>query len=439
MIVETDNSFLVVDEGVNRDNVVRVDRATGNRTTVSDASSGDPLLVEPAALLIENDESLLVADVALDAILRVNRSSGDRVIMSGCSEEPDPCPVPLVGTGPEFMDPVDLLMESNGDIIVVDSQRVSLLRVNPLTGARSVVSGENVGGGPPFGQPRAAVSDGAGGWFVGDADQKAIFRVAFFTGFREIISDGNTGTGPVLDYPAGITRTPEGNLLVVDAFTGNLLQVNPTTGDRTLVSGTESPGIIVGAGPVFFIPVSVVAMSDGAWFVLDESLDGILEVNPVTGDRSFLSRAATLTITPASGLLLSGQPFNLTMLAIGSGNQVMNFEARLDGNDVTSALMPCLFAQSPQPPEPPEPPEPPQPPQPPQPPPAFQTLQTAASPVMLPGGGVGLSCPTADSLLNLSPGRHMFEVELTLFDDQTNMATSPVLRDDVVWEVYREQ
>jgi len=58
---------------------------------------------------------------------------------------------------------------------------------------------------------------------------------------------------------------------------------------------------------------------------------------------------------------------------------------------------------------------------------------------MLPGGGVGLSCPTADSLLNLSPGRHVFEVELALFDDQTNMATSSLLRDDVVWEVYRGQ
>jgi hypothetical protein len=325
------------------------------------------------------------------------------------------------------MDPVDILMENNGDIIVVDSQRVSLLRVDPVTGARSVISGENVGGGPPFGQPRAAVSDGAGGWFVGDADQKAIFRVAFFTGFREIISDGNKGTGPALDYPAGITRTPEGNLLVVDAITGNLLQVDPTTGNRTLVSGTEDPGTVVGAGPVFFIPVRVVATSDGALFVLDESLDGILEVNPVTGDRSFVSRAATLTIAPASGLLLSGQPLNLTILAIGSGNQVTNFAARLDGNDVTSALMPCLFAPSPEPPQPPQPPQ------------AFQTLQTAVSPVMLPGGGVGLSCPTADSLLNLSPGRHEFEVELALFDDQINMTTSPTLRNEVVWEVYRGQ
>jgi hypothetical protein len=111
-------------------------------------------------------------------------------------------------------------------------------------------------------------------------------------------------------------------------------------------------------------------------------------------------------------------------MAIGDGNQVINFQASLDGSDVTSALMPCLFSQSPGLPPPP-------------PPQAFQTLQTSESPVMLPGGGVGLSCPNVDSLLDLTPGLHVFEVRLALFDEQTNTTTTPLLKSAVNWDVYR--
>jgi streptogramin lyase len=394
MAIESTGTLLVVDQNAQRRSVIRIDPLTGSRTMVSDDVTGDgPFFDQPSGILIENDQSLLVTDESIDAVIRVNAITGSRVLISGCPEMPDPCPVPLVGAGPPFDNPVDITIGPAGAIVVIDQTLATVMRVDPTTGERTVFSGPGVGIGPDMVSPREVVSDGVGGWFVTDVGLNAIFRIESGTGNRAILSDAVTGVGPAFRNPQGIDVAPDGSLLVADGALSALLRVNPTTGDRTVVSDAT-----MGIGLNFLFPVSVEVAADGSAFVVDQSQPAIFQVNMTTGDRTVTSRPSSLTISPPSGRYVNGQTFDLTLLATGGGNTAIDITATLDGNDVTPTLTPCL------------------------------------SPTPLTGGGVAIRCPNAADLLSLTPGRHVLRVSLTLFDNVT-LVTSPRLTNEVVWEI----
>jgi len=393
MAIHSSGTLLVIDQHNRRRSVVRVDPLTGNRTTLSADSIGEGLaFAEPSDVVVENDQFLLVVDEALDAVLRVDVITGARVLISGCAQAPDPCPVPLVGAGPGFEDPVGIAIGPDGTI-VVDETLASLVRVDAVTGDRTIVSGPGVGTGPAMLAPREVISDGAGGWFVTDVSLNAVFRIDPVAGTRTVVSDAVTGVGPTFRNPAGIDIAIDGALLVTDALSSALIRVDPFTGDRAVVSSAT-----MGIGPSFLLPVSVEVAADGSAFVVDQSYQAIFQVNTITGDRTVTSRAPSMSISPPTGRYVNGQTFDLALIAIGAGNMAINITATLNGNDVLPALIPCL-AQSP-----------------------------------LPGGGVAIRCPNAGGLLGLTPGRHVLQVGLALFDN-VNLVAGSRLTNEVVWEI----
>jgi len=59
--------------------VIRVDPVTGDRTVVSDASTGDGIgFIEAFGIAVEADASLVVMDNLLWAVIRVDPVTGDR-------------------------------------------------------------------------------------------------------------------------------------------------------------------------------------------------------------------------------------------------------------------------------------------------------------------------------------------------------------------------
>jgi streptogramin lyase len=394
MAIHSNGTLLVIDQHNRRRSVVRVDPLTGNRTTLSADGIGEgQAFAEPSDIVVENDQFVLVVDEALDAVLRVDVITGARVLISGCPQEPDPCPVPLVGAGPGFENPVGIAIGPDGTVVVIDVTLAALIRVDAVTGDRTIVSGPGVGIGPAMLAPRDVVSDGAGGWFVTDEGLNAVFRIDPVAGTRAIVSDAVTGIGPAFRFPEGIDMAIDGALLVTDAFASALIRVDPFTGDRAVMSSAT-----MGIGPTLLLPVGVEVAADGSAFVVDQSYLAIFQVNTTTGDRTVTSRAPSMSISPPSGRYVNGQTFDLALIAIGAGNMAINITATLNDADVLPILMPCL-AQSP-----------------------------------LPGGGVAIRCPNAGGLLGLTPGRHVLQVGLALFDN-VNLVTSPRLTNEVVWEI----
>lgn len=62
--------------------VVRVDPVSGDRTIISNASTGRGTdFVSPHSIAVEADGNLVVADYGLEAVVRVNKDSDNRTVL----------------------------------------------------------------------------------------------------------------------------------------------------------------------------------------------------------------------------------------------------------------------------------------------------------------------------------------------------------------------
>jgi hypothetical protein len=123
-----------------------------------------PALVFPQAMAIEPSGAMAV--VANGLIMRVNPHSGDRTIVSGGG----------MGSGPTIGSPQGIAVEASGGLVVTSWEsagNAAVVRVDPGTGARTVISGCTaledgqrigaiIGDGFPLSQPGALAVEAMG-------------------------------------------------------------------------------------------------------------------------------------------------------------------------------------------------------------------------------------------------------------------------------------
>ena len=247
--------------------IIRVDPVTGVRTTVSE--NGDPVGGPSFAqgisgIAIEADGDILVLDGlafgGTGGIIRVDPVTGVRTTVSENTAPADP--------DVDFSEPFDLALEADGDIVVSDRDFAGgsggVIRVDPVTGDRSVVS-ENAA---PTSGPEAEFDNNIGiaveangTILVSDTNNIGVIRVNPTTGARTLLSSNTSPAGePDFFFPIGMAPDAAGNILVADATafqplgTGGVISVNPTSGARTLVSANHDPT----GGPDFEDPSQLV-------------------------------------------------------------------------------------------------------------------------------------------------------------------------------------
>jgi sugar lactone lactonase YvrE len=163
-----------------------------------------PPLVFPRAIAVEPDGSLVVADSDWSgAVVRVAPDTGDRIVLSGCSATDfdfltASCTGPIIGTGPPLVFPSAIAVEPDGSLVVAEVDigitAGAVVRVNPVTGDRVLISGlddetnMNIGNGPLFVYPEDIAVEANGSLIVVDSSLKAVVRVDPFTGNRTLIS-----------------------------------------------------------------------------------------------------------------------------------------------------------------------------------------------------------------------------------------------------------
>jgi DNA-binding beta-propeller fold protein YncE len=152
-----------------------------------------PPLDYPADIAVDRDGSLVVADGS-GAVVRVAPDTGNRTVLSGCTAF-DPWPFSCtasIGTGPPLDYPADIAVAPDGSLVVVDSGNV--VWVNPVTGERTSVSGFDreanmtIGKGPLFVNPDGIAVEADGSLIVVDTSLGAVVRVDPPTGDRTLIS-----------------------------------------------------------------------------------------------------------------------------------------------------------------------------------------------------------------------------------------------------------
>jgi DNA-binding beta-propeller fold protein YncE len=320
--VAPDGSLVVADSV----NVVRVAPDTGDRTVLSGCTAFDretasctasiigtgPSLGVLQGIDVEPDGSLVVAgegfDAGLGAVVRVAPDTGNRTVLSSCAAfdfEMYSCTA-SIGNGPPLLRPEVIAREPLGSLVVGDVATepdgsfavgdglAAVVRVASDTGDRTVLSGcaafnpetysctASIGNGPPLGYPEGIAVEPDGSLVVVDSGN--VVRVDPDTGDRTVI-----GTGPPLDFPEGIAVEPDGSLVVVDS--GNVVRVNPVTGERALVSGFDrETNMTIGNGPLLVLPRDIAVEANGSLIVVDTSLVAVVRVNPLTGNRTLISR-----------------------------------------------------------------------------------------------------------------------------------------------------
>jgi len=157
---------------------------------------------------------------------------------------------------------------------------------------------------------------------VTDSERDAIFRVNPLTGDRTILSDDNNGSGPALISNSGIAVEDDGSLIVVDGGLLAVVRVDPVTGDRTILSDASN-----GSGINFISPFEIAIEADGRLAVTDFGLAEVVCVDPVTGDRVICSGTTSVEDVFANSDYFIGESFPNPFKA----TTTINYEAQVSG------------------------------------------------------------------------------------------------------------
>ena len=215
--------------------IVRVNVATGAQTLVSDfanAGQGPAPGYSQGVAVGPSGDYFVTDSYTGNRVLRVNRTTGVRTVVS---------------SGGLLNNVSDVAVEADGRLLVTSIGSGQLLRIDPATGAQSVVAGGFVG---PFYMTVAA--DGTVYMTDGDdfGTQVRIYRINPTTGAAAVVA---TRVSPNAGFFEGIAVEASGALLVADANydssrIGSVLRLTPGAA-RNVISGNGLYGVeISGAG-----------------------------------------------------------------------------------------------------------------------------------------------------------------------------------------------
>ena len=200
------------------DALFAVDLASGDRSIVSDSTTGEGRMFDDAGDMVLAGNRVLVT---YGGVMAVDLGTGDRTIVSDRSR----------GQGPHFLDEQGGMVLDGNRVIVGDASDTNfrLVAVDLASGDRSIVSGEFKGEGPLFRETDDLLLDGDRVLVV---SRGSIMAVDLATGDRTIVAGLSTGLEPV--QPRGIARSGD-RVYVTDPSLG-ILALDPRTGQRTIVA-----------------------------------------------------------------------------------------------------------------------------------------------------------------------------------------------------------
>ncbi|GJM25509.1 MAG: hypothetical protein DHS20C16_19240 [Phycisphaerae bacterium] len=285
IILDDDGSLIGADSVDDR--IVRINRATGAATLISGAGAGSgPELDRPLRLFLDADGSLLVT-TQLRLVFRIDPTTGNRTLLLDDSDPNDFFPDSFSGIATTADGTIYVTGGGDGPLIArVDLQAAALVDVDF----------ENI----TFSVPDIVPSGGNTALVI-DAGRRAIVEVNLTSGDETIISNVDTqfgpadtevGTGPDFGQPPrAIAVAEDGTIYEADEANSSfglgvsvIFAIDPATGNRTVVSGPDN-----GDGPEIGRPVDLVVDADGHLVMIDANYEGLLVIDPETGDRSQLS------------------------------------------------------------------------------------------------------------------------------------------------------
>ena len=288
----------------------------------------------PRSVAVDTAGDLFIAE-ADDRIREVHFATGLITTvagngMSGYSGDNGPA------TAAELNQPSGVALDSAGDLFFADSNNNVVREMNRATGLITTVAGNGIGGysgdsGPAttaeLNQPSCVVIDSAGDLFIVDSGNNVVREVNHTTGLITTVAGNGTwgyggenipATAVGLVYPQAVAVDAAGDLFIADTNTSRIREVNYTTGLITTVAGNWGPGYGGDNGPATAAelnqPAGVALDAAGDLFIADSSNNRIREV--VTGLTVVTVELPTVSsVTPTGGPMVG----STTVIIIGTG------------------------------------------------------------------------------------------------------------------------
>ena len=258
------------------------------------AGDGAVFFNNPRAVGEEPDGNIIVADFSSGHIVRINRQTGDRQLLSDNNNP---------AQGPAFSQAAGVAILPNGRIFVSDLVFNNVYEIDTVTGARTVVSDESEFQiRQPFGITEGIVN-GKRMIVIADTGSPEDGGVV-----GPVLMDPDTGKVTAIPVPedndvfyndprsVDVVAHPdaengESDIIMGNFGQGTIVRVNPTTGKRTVVSQSHGDQII-GDGPPF-VSITDISISRDKKdiLVLDLAQEAVFAVNLVTGERVSVSRS----------------------------------------------------------------------------------------------------------------------------------------------------
>lgn len=280
------NRILVSDQSLTA--VLAIDAATGRATILSDRRNGSGPDIQGAEGIVVDSAGnrALIVDWLQNALLAVDLASGNRSFVSDSTASTTDTQLSLGASG--------VALDAAGNrAFILSRANGSVIAINLVNGARSVVSSATVGSGTAFGFAVSVVYDAVTNpaiprLLVSDSSVHAIFAVNITTGDRSIVSSAvPTGTGTSLQWPSQIQLDAAGNrLLIVDSHSTRnaLVAMDLATGNRTTLSDATT-----GSGTQLSAPVALALnRANQRAYAMDGYAANLIQVDLATQARSVI-------------------------------------------------------------------------------------------------------------------------------------------------------
>ena len=249
--------------------VVReVNVATGQISTVAGSGtwgySGDggaatsAELSDPTAVAVDAAGDFFIGDSLHNAVREVDASTGliQTVVGNGAGDYSGDGGA---ATGAELYNPLDVAVDSTGNLFVADSNNNVIREINASTGVISTVAGSGAWGYSGDGgaatsatlyDPMGVALDAAGDLFIADSGNNVVREVNFSTGLISTVAgtgtagysgDGGAATSAEINDPTGIAVDAAGDIFIADCG-NNVVREVAATGVIATVAGNFDLG-----------------------------------------------------------------------------------------------------------------------------------------------------------------------------------------------------
>lgn len=296
--------------------LIEINPLTGDRTILSDNTHGTGMPFTAAGIpQVMSNGDLLVADGGLpdqtavypddlqpppppgspSRLYIVDPTTGDRTVISQdafTSKIAQYPTYPQIGLGPAFSSLGEARQVGNQIVAVAENFPFGqLMSVDPANGNRAIISGGNVGSGTQLLLPGGFLTSGNSAF---EPSYQGLFKIDLTTGNRVLISGPSVGAGAPFVQGNDVAAF-DGQFFVVgagqlsDPSTYGVFRIDPITGNRSIVSNGT-----VGSGPLGADQFMAMAIESGGTILLSVNatdINGLLTVDPLTGNRAVLSDA----------------------------------------------------------------------------------------------------------------------------------------------------